>query len=69
MHIRVDAVHTMNGHGRIKGMHVTWMRDTGWRQVDLGASRRSLDQSTGIVMPFWTDNGILFLGVWDYPDF
>jgi coronin-1B/1C/6 len=24
----------------------------------------SIDQSSGIIMPFWSDNGILFLGTW-----
>ncbi|KNZ74954.1 Coronin-like protein crn1 [Termitomyces sp. J132] len=71
-----EAVRVVDSHGGIKGSRVVWMGDldkiatTGmsdrqvsiWETGGLGNLKTIvLDQSSGVVMPFWSDNNILFL--------
>lgn len=74
------AVHTVDGHGGIKGARAVWCGDKP-RLITSGFSKMSerqmflwdvaqpakplktvsLDSSNGIIMPFWSDNNIVFL--------
>jgi len=71
--IKGARVTWMGDTGRIATTGFSKMSDRQvgiWESGGLGSVKTlALDQSAGVVMPFWTDNGILFLGVWDYNDF
>lgn len=74
------AVHTVDGHGGIKGARAVWCGDKP-RLITSGFSKMSerqmflwdvaqpakplktvsLDSSNGIIMPFWSDNNVVFL--------
>ena len=61
----------MGEHDRIATTGFSKMSD---RQVGLweassltNLKTTTIDQSSGVMMPFWSDNNLLFLGAWLYP--
>ncbi|KAF8757885.1 WD repeat coronin family [Rhizoctonia solani] len=53
-----EAVRIGDGHAGIKGARVVWL---GGHDRIATTGTVSIDQSSGVIMPFWSDNNVLFL--------